>query len=97
MGHLVNVELLPDLMDDMEATSVNGCFQGSDYWEPERLTDKALERERKYRQWIFSQKKQLLYLKEELEKAENRGYKRKTADLTKRINSIEELLKQHQQ
>ncbi len=97
MGRLVNIELMPDLMDDMEATSVNGCFQGSDYWEPERLADKALKRDREYRQWICSQKKQLLYLKDELEKAEKRGYKRKYADLCRKIENIEEILKQHQQ
>lgn len=97
MGHLVNIELMSDLMDDMAATSVNGCYQGSDYWEPERMADKALERKRKYQQWISSQEKQLHFLKEELVKAEKKGYKRKTADLCRRIKNIEETLKQHQQ
>ena len=97
MGRLVNIELLPDFMDDMETSTVNGCFQGTDYWEPERMADKALERERKYRQWIFTQKKELLELRKQLERAENRGFKRRASNLREKISNIEETLKSHQQ
>lgn len=92
MGHLINPILIGDFMEDNETSSVNGCYQGSDYWEPERLADKALERERKYRQWVISQKRQLLNLKAELAKAESRGHHKKLARLQEQISRIEKSL-----
>ena len=90
MGHFVNPIYVHGFIDDKDSASVNGCYQGSDYWTPEKLADKALKRDREYRRWLMEKNSRLQNLKEELLKAENNGYKRKLEILREQIKNIEE-------
>lgn len=95
MSHLINPKFLRDYTDDIDSISTNGCYQGSDYWEAERLADRALERDRRKRQRQQSMKRELENLKNDLLKAEDRGYRRKAENLKKEIECIEDELKSY--
>ncbi len=84
-----------DYSDEADTESTNGCFQGSDYWEPERLADLALEKERKKQQEFHLNTLELHRLNAELGAAEKKGYNKKAEYLRKRIKIIEQYIYGH--
>lgn len=92
MSHLINPLLVDSYIDEQPSQSVQGCFQGSDYWEAERNADKAIQARNE--KWL-----QIRLLKQELEQCKNelpieqqRGHRRKAERLQSRIEEIQNIL-----
>ena len=77
MSHFINPIFVHDYIDEEDQRSAQGCFQGSDYWEPERDTDKALKEEWNTRIHIRNINMSLSSLRESLSKCSPHHYNKK--------------------
>ena len=93
MSNFINPLLVPSYIDDETTESVQGCYVGSDYFEPEIACDIALAREREQRRYVAQLKKELEWYTAELDAAIQRKHNRKAESLRERIERIKDELK----
>ena len=77
MSNFINPLLVPSYIDDETTKSVQGCYVGSDYFEPEIACDIALAREREQRRYVAQLKKELEWYTAELDAAIQRKHNRR--------------------